>query len=354
MSLPFSSSSTYSEPSCLPYPSVSTISLYLIIDGHPRVSPHIVLLLLLNSLISASHFPSPISRFVTLIPVPFLFPLLNQNHCYKHGGCTIRWYSVRRRSSSHAHTPTLLRAHPIIINVYCSHPRVTLRFYPVLILCVSGLLVSNQNSSKARRSTFCLTLTDCGPSVAPHRRNFPPSMHGTPKIASLLLLSVFGSRAPIAPSHIRVGKLEQFLHLNHYAHALELVVSSSAMSLNEALTASRNNSIDLARTQSEAQLPSPLPLPPSPVEMDAIPTSTHTHTRTLSRQQSIDVGFAMSESTNSSSRSRSRPRPKSKDDSPMRPVLNRREYAVGILLLLVVVFLWTSSNFVTQVSKFFG
>lgn len=34
----------------------------------------------------------------------------------------------------------------------------------------------------------------------------------------------------------------------------------------------------------------------------------------------------------------------------MRPVLDRREYAVGILLLLVVVFLWTSSNFVTQVS----
>lgn len=192
--------------------------------------------------------------------------------------------------------------------------------------------------------------------MAPNRRNFPPFMHGTPKIATPLPHSVFGSRAPIAPSHMRVGKLEQFLHLNHYAHALELVVSSPAMSLNEALTASRNNSIDLARAQSEAQLPSPLPLPPSPVEMDAIPTSTHTHTRTLSRQQSIDVGFAMSESTNSSSRSRSRPRPKSKDDSasPMRPVLNRREYAVGILLLLVVVFLWTSSNFVTQVSKFFG
>lgn len=195
--------------------------------------------------------------------------------------------------------------------------------------------------------------------MAPNRRNFPPSTYYTPKIATLLPHSGFRSRAPIAPSHIRVGKLERFLHLNRHAHALELVVSSSAMSLNEALAANSggtSGNIDLARARSQAEAqPPPLPSPPSPVEMDDIPTSTH-NTPSRQHSESIDVGFAMSESTHSSSRSRSRSRQKSKDDSgsPMRPVLNRREYAIGILLLLVVVFLWTSSNFVTQVSALLG
>lgn len=32
---------------------------------------------------------------------------------------------------------------------------------------------------------------------------------------------------------------------------------------------------------------------------------------------------------------------------------NKRDYAVGVVLLLIVVFLWTASNFVTQV-RFIG
>jgi hypothetical protein len=35
---------------------------------------------------------------------------------------------------------------------------------------------------------------------------------------------------------------------------------------------------------------------------------------------------------------------------PSAAALNKRDYAIGILLLLSVVVLWTSSNFITQVS----
>jgi len=34
---------------------------------------------------------------------------------------------------------------------------------------------------------------------------------------------------------------------------------------------------------------------------------------------------------------------------PASPKLARRDYAVGVCLLLLVVFLWTASNFVTEV-----
>lgn len=36
---------------------------------------------------------------------------------------------------------------------------------------------------------------------------------------------------------------------------------------------------------------------------------------------------------------------------PPSPTLKKRDYAIGICLLLVVVFLWTSSNFITQASR---
>lgn len=41
--------------------------------------------------------------------------------------------------------------------------------------------------------------------------------------------------------------------------------------------------------------------------------------------------------------------PSATGKSPISRKLARRDYAVGVCLLLVVVFLWTASNFVTEV-----
>lgn len=96
----------------------------------------------------------------------------------------------------------------------------------------------------------------------------------------------------------------------------------------ESLTAASG---DLTNTRSDGIEPATAQRGPVPLEMDTI-SPLNSPVRYSTRL------------ADSMSRSRSRAK------SPMRPVLNRREYAVGIVLLLVVVFLWTSSNFVTQVS----
>lgn len=67
-------------------------------------------------------------------------------------------------------------------------------------------------------------------------------------------------------------------------------------------------------------------------EMDTLPQAP-THGRSLSRSRSMILG----------------------EDKVLEPLtppkpLGKGDYAVGILLLLSVVVLWTSSNFITQVS----
>lgn len=44
-------------------------------------------------------------------------------------------------------------------------------------------------------------------------------------------------------------------------------------------------------------------------------------------------------------------RARSKSPAAGKGPFNKRDYAIGIVLLLMVVLLWTTSNFVTQVSS---
>ena len=70
-------------------------------------------------------------------------------------------------------------------------------------------------------------------------------------------------------------------------------------------------------------------------------------------QTVLEMAESLSQSQRSvrGAHSRSASRVKSTfSTSPHSPTLKRRDYAIGICLLLIVVFLWTSSNFITQAS----